>query len=170
MEPAYRAMRNAPSSGFDSSVTRHSQAVPLLAVSDGIFTRSGGFLSCLSIKRHIHGEIRTHSLLIRSQAPCPLGHADYLNDGGSVCARSYTVRLQKRIKTSSSCRNSRPRPVARRFRFHFCGKQQTNRADRPGWALNWVLSAVRDHTEFLVKVVQPALDAEGAMHHDALEV
>ena len=57
-----------------------------------------------------------HNLLIRSQAPCPLGHADYLNDGGSVCARSYTVRLQKRIKTSSSCRNSRSRPVARRFR------------------------------------------------------
>ena len=67
-------------------------------------------------KFHIHGEIRTHNLLIRSQAPCPLGHADYLNDGGSVCARSYTVRLQKRIKTSSSCRNSRQRPVARRFR------------------------------------------------------
>jgi len=61
-------------------------------------------------------------------------------------------------------------PVALRFRFHFCGKQQTNRVDKPGWALNWALSAVRDHTEFVVKFVQPALDAEGAMMHDALEV
>ena len=118
----HRLPMPAASTGEDSSVTRHSQAVPLLAVPDGIFTRSGGFLSCLSIKKakrnpkNISTARFEHNLLIRSQAPCPLGHADYLNDGGSVCARSYTVRLQKRIKTSSSCRNSRPRPAARRFR------------------------------------------------------
>ena len=62
----------AASTGEDSSVTRHSQAVLVFAVPDGIFTRSGGFLSCLSIKKakllttksfffHIHGEIRTQS-------------------------------------------------------------------------------------------------------------
>ena len=33
----------AASTGEDSSVTRHSQAVLVFAVPDGIFTRSGGF-------------------------------------------------------------------------------------------------------------------------------
>ena len=100
----HRLPMPAVSTGEDSSITRHSQAVPLFAVPDGIFTRSGGFLSCLSIKKakrnpkNISTVRFEHNLLIRSQAPCPLGHADYLNDGGSVCARSYTVRLQKRLK------------------------------------------------------------------------
>ncbi|CAH1793862.1 unnamed protein product, partial [Owenia fusiformis] len=59
------------------------------------------------------------------------------------------------------------KPIKKRFRFHFYGKKQTNSIDKPEWFFTQVLSWIRDHTDFLVKKIQPVLDRSNYTHIDA---
>lgn len=46
-------------------------------------------------------------------------------------------------------------PFRKRFFFHFTGKKQTNRPDKPEWFLSRILSWIRDYREFIVDWLGP---------------
>lgn len=46
------------------------------------------------------------------------------------------------------------RPLKKRFLFHFTGKRQTNRIDKPEWYLSQVLTWISDNGEFCDRFVQ----------------
>lgn len=46
-------------------------------------------------------------------------------------------------------------PFRKRFFFHFTGKKQTNRPDKPEWFLSRILSWIRDYREFMVDWLGP---------------
>ncbi|KAF9354374.1 hypothetical protein BGX26_007797 [Mortierella sp. AD094] len=45
-------------------------------------------------------------------------------------------------------------PLILRFRYHFDGKRQTNRLDKPEWYLSHILELIKEHTPFLQDYVQ----------------
>lgn len=53
------------------------------------------------------------------------------------------------------------RPLKKRFLFHFTGKRQTNRLDKPEWYLSQILTWVSDHGEFCDRFVQAVLVKAG---------
>lgn len=46
-------------------------------------------------------------------------------------------------------------PFRKRFFFHFTGKKQTNKPDKPEWFLSRVLSWIRDYREFIIEWLGP---------------
>ena len=59
------------------------------------------------------------------------------------------------------------RPILRRFQFHFEGRRATNRIDKPEWAFTHLIESIRDHSTFLVEVLQPWInDVEGTTYVD----
>lgn len=46
-------------------------------------------------------------------------------------------------------------PFRKRFLFHFTGKKQTNKADKPEWYLSRVLSWIRDYRSFFLEWLGP---------------
>lgn len=58
-------------------------------------------------------------------------------------------------------------PLETRFRFHFSGRRETNRIDKPEWMFTFVFTTVREHQQFLAQSVQPQLDTRG-MSMDAV--
>lgn len=59
------------------------------------------------------------------------------------------------------------RPLRKRFLYHFYGPRQTNRADKPEWYFTQILTWIRDHSDFVVKWIQPVIDKMGLHHIDA---
>ncbi|KAH8037591.1 hypothetical protein HPB51_015025 [Rhipicephalus microplus] len=53
------------------------------------------------------------------------------------------------------------RPLKKRFLFHFTGKRQTNRLDKPEWYLSQILTWATDHGEFCDRFVQAILVKAG---------
>ncbi|KAH9365248.1 hypothetical protein HPB48_015950 [Haemaphysalis longicornis] len=53
------------------------------------------------------------------------------------------------------------RPLKKRFLFHFTGKRQTNRIDKPEWYLSQILTWAADHGEFCDRFVQAILVKAG---------
>uniref|UniRef100_A0A1E1XLS0 Putative er to golgi transport protein/rad50-interacting protein 1 n=1 Tax=Amblyomma sculptum TaxID=1581419 RepID=A0A1E1XLS0_AMBSC len=53
------------------------------------------------------------------------------------------------------------RPLKKRFLFHFTGKRQTNRLDKPEWYLSQILTWAADHGEFCDRFVQAILIKAG---------
>ncbi|TGZ85375.1 hypothetical protein EX30DRAFT_314397, partial [Ascodesmis nigricans] len=49
------------------------------------------------------------------------------------------------------------RPLALRFRFHFEGRRQTNRADKPEWFLSHITNLVTTYSRFMLDHIQPIL-------------
>eukprot|EP00123_Amoebidium_parasiticum_P011229 comp20593_c0_seq1/m.26529 comp20593_c0_seq1/g.26529 ORF comp20593_c0_seq1/g.26529 comp20593_c0_seq1/m.26529 type:complete len:738 (-) comp20593_c0_seq1:131-2344(-) len=54
-------------------------------------------------------------------------------------------------------------PVRKRLRYHFSGRRETNRIDKPEWMFTYVLRQLKDHVPFLTKYAQPLLDARDIM-------
>ncbi|KAG8885666.1 hypothetical protein FRB97_000109 [Tulasnella sp. 331] len=52
-------------------------------------------------------------------------------------------------------------PINLRFRYHFDGKRQTNRPDKPEWYLTHVLNLIHEHRSFIEGVAQPLLQKGG---------
>jgi len=52
-------------------------------------------------------------------------------------------------------------PIARRFRFHFETKRETNQREKPEWYFAFILNTIRDHTLFLSNDLQPILNDQG---------
>lgn len=52
-------------------------------------------------------------------------------------------------------------PLKQRFVYHFTGGKATNRLDKPEWFLTQTLTWIRDHSEWVEKMVQPIADAAG---------
>lgn len=46
-------------------------------------------------------------------------------------------------------------PFRKRFFFHFTGKKQTNKPDKPEWFLSRVLSWIRDYRSFVLDWLGP---------------
>lgn len=53
------------------------------------------------------------------------------------------------------------KPIEVRFGYHFSGRRETNRIDKPEWMFTYALNILRDHQELLREIVQPQLDARG---------
>lgn len=47
------------------------------------------------------------------------------------------------------------RPIELRFRYHFMGRRNTNRVDKPEWAFASVTDTVFDHAAFIADYLQP---------------
>jgi len=56
-------------------------------------------------------------------------------------------------------------PFKVRFRYHFSGNRSTNRIDKPEWYHLFMLEAIRDHLNFLIKNVQPACEGQDVVKH-----
>jgi hypothetical protein len=52
-------------------------------------------------------------------------------------------------------------PLNLRFRYHFDGKRQTNRLDKPEWYFTHVMNLMHDHRIFITTIVQRLLDKGG---------
>lgn len=52
-------------------------------------------------------------------------------------------------------------PLQKRFVFHFMGKKQTNRLDKPEWYLTQILTWISDHSVFMDETVQPLINKLG---------
>ncbi|KAG8974149.1 hypothetical protein FRB90_009825, partial [Tulasnella sp. 427] len=52
-------------------------------------------------------------------------------------------------------------PISMRFRYHFDGKRQTNRLDKPEWYFTHVLNLMHEHKPFMTTTVQPLLAKGG---------
>ncbi|KAJ8680451.1 hypothetical protein QAD02_016238 [Eretmocerus hayati] len=52
-------------------------------------------------------------------------------------------------------------PLKQRFLYHFTGVKKTNRRDKPEWFLTQVLTWIRDHSEWVEKMVQPLAYSAG---------
>lgn len=48
-----------------------------------------------------------------------------------------------------------------RFRYHFDGKRQTNRLDKPEWYFTHVLNLMHEHKPFMTTHIQPLLEKGG---------
>lgn len=48
-----------------------------------------------------------------------------------------------------------------RFRYHFDGKRQTNRLDKPEWYFTHVLNLMHEHKPFMTTNIQPLLAKGG---------
>lgn len=46
-------------------------------------------------------------------------------------------------------------PFRKRFFFHFTGKKQTNKPDKPEWFLSRILSWIRDYRPFIIEWLGP---------------
>lgn len=55
-----------------------------------------------------------------------------------------------------------------RFRYHFDGKRQTNRLDKPEWYFAHILNALHDHESFIQHEVQSLLKQGGLNETDAM--
>lgn len=53
------------------------------------------------------------------------------------------------------------RPLKQRFVYHFSGAKQTNRRDKPEWFFTQILTWIKDHSNWIEKVVQPIAFAAG---------
>ena len=53
------------------------------------------------------------------------------------------------------------RPLKQRFIHHFTGTKQTNRRDKPEWFFTQVLTWIKDHSEWVEKMVQPIANTAG---------
>ncbi|KAG9013900.1 hypothetical protein FRB93_000281 [Tulasnella sp. JGI-2019a] len=60
-------------------------------------------------------------------------------------------------------------PIALRFRYHFDGKRQTNRPDKPEWYFTHVLNLIHEHRPFMEGVVQPLLQNSGYSDISAMD-
>ncbi|KAG8953229.1 hypothetical protein FRC04_002639 [Tulasnella sp. 424] len=52
-------------------------------------------------------------------------------------------------------------PISMRFRYHFDGKRQTNRLDKPEWYFTHVLNLMHEHKPFMTTNIQPLLGKGG---------
>lgn len=52
-------------------------------------------------------------------------------------------------------------PLKQRFVYHFTGVKQTNRRDKPEWFFTQTLTWIRDHSEWVEKMVQPIACSAG---------
>jgi len=52
-------------------------------------------------------------------------------------------------------------PFRKRFFYHFTGKKQTNKPDKPEWFLSRVLSWIRDYRTFVVDWLGPVYIENG---------
>lgn len=52
-------------------------------------------------------------------------------------------------------------PFRKRFFYHFTGKKQTNKPDKPEWFLSRVLSWIRDYRTFVVDWLGPVYTENG---------
>lgn len=52
-------------------------------------------------------------------------------------------------------------PISMRFRYHFDGKRQTNRLDKPEWYFTHVLNLMHEHKSFMTTNIQPLLARGG---------
>lgn len=52
-------------------------------------------------------------------------------------------------------------PIVLRFRYHFDGKRQTNRLDKPEWYFTHVLNLMHEHRPFMTEVIQRLLKKGG---------
>lgn len=52
-------------------------------------------------------------------------------------------------------------PLKQRFIYHFTGVKQTNRRDKPEWFLTQTLTWIKDHSEWVEKMVQPIAHTAG---------
>ncbi|GAA96748.1 uncharacterized protein L969DRAFT_97097 [Mixia osmundae IAM 14324] len=59
-------------------------------------------------------------------------------------------------------------PLELRFRYHFDGKRQTNRLDKPEWYFAHVLNLLSEHERFLTDDVQSLMAEGGYGHFDAM--
>ena len=48
-------------------------------------------------------------------------------------------------------------PVLKRFRYHFEGRRETNRADKPEWMFTHACNLLRLHTPFLMEQLQATM-------------
>lgn len=58
-------------------------------------------------------------------------------------------------------------PITLRFRYHFDGKRQTNRLDKPEWYLTHVLNLMHEHRPFVSEILQGLLQKGGYGHINA---
>jgi transcription termination factor NusB len=49
-------------------------------------------------------------------------------------------------------------PISLRFKYHFEGKRQTNRVDKPEWYFTHVINLVHEHKPFMENHIQPLLE------------
>ncbi|KNC85272.1 hypothetical protein SARC_02531 [Sphaeroforma arctica JP610] len=49
-------------------------------------------------------------------------------------------------------------PLEKRFRYHFSGRRETNRIDKPEWMYTFLINVLKSHFHLLTKVLQPLLD------------
>lgn len=59
-------------------------------------------------------------------------------------------------------------PLILRFRYHFDGKRQTNRLDKPEWYFTHILNALHDHEAFVRHDIQNLLNQGGLKGRDAM--
>ncbi|XP_043282805.1 RAD50-interacting protein 1 [Venturia canescens] len=59
------------------------------------------------------------------------------------------------------------RPLRQRFIYHFTGSKQTNRRDKPEWFFTQILTWIKHHEQWVLKNVQPVVDAAGFNHINA---
>lgn len=58
-------------------------------------------------------------------------------------------------------------PFRKRFFFHFTGKKQTNKPDKPEWFLSRVLSWIRDYRSFIMDWLSPVYKENHKNPNDA---
>eukprot|EP01134_Creolimax_fragrantissima_P000650 CFRG0650T1 len=49
-------------------------------------------------------------------------------------------------------------PLQKRFKFHFSGRRETNRIDKPEWMYTFLLNILKGHIKLLTCIIQPLLD------------
>jgi hypothetical protein len=57
-------------------------------------------------------------------------------------------------------------PLILRFRYHFDGKRQTNRLDKPEWYFAHILNALHDHSSFIRHDVQSLLSSSSSSQEE----
>ena len=60
-------------------------------------------------------------------------------------------------------------PLILRFRYHFDGKRQTNRLDKPEWYFAHILNALGEHEPFIRQDIQSLLREGGNTQDDAMQ-
>jgi transcription termination factor NusB len=60
------------------------------------------------------------------------------------------------------------KPFQKRFAYHFCSSEKTNRIDKPEWYFTQTLTWIRDHQEYLKTRIQPELEKADFGHTSAL--
>ncbi|XP_025419598.1 RAD50-interacting protein 1 isoform X2 [Sipha flava] len=90
---------------------------------------------------------RLASFLIKVQLP--------KNDYIDINEQSQTSLLMEHFTHISIPITKLIVPFRKRFFFHFTGKKQTNRPDKPEWFLSRILSWIRDYREFMMDWLGP---------------